>query len=62
MSKRAEMEKIKSMLRLDNPDVYELENPRETVDFSYFGDEASYLQKKKCTSSKSIYLWKLSSF
>ena len=23
MSKRAEMEKIKSMLRLDNPDVYD---------------------------------------
>jgi hypothetical protein len=46
MSKRAEMEKIRNMLKLDNPDVYELDNPREAVDFAYFGDEASYLQKK----------------
>jgi hypothetical protein len=46
MSKRAEMEKIRNMLKLDNPDVYELDNPREAVDFTYFGDEASYLQKK----------------
>jgi len=46
MSKRAEMEKIRNMLQLDNPDVYELDNPREAVDFAYFGDEASYLQKK----------------
>ena len=56
MSKRAEMEKIKSMLRLDNPDVYELENPRETVDFSYFGDEASYLQKKNVPPLK-VYIY-----
>ena len=52
MNKRSEMEKIKNMLRLDNPDVYELDNPREVVDFSYFGDEESYLQKKNLTPLK----------
>jgi hypothetical protein len=56
MNKRAEMEKIKNMLRLDNPDIYELENPREIVDFSYFGDEASYLQKKNVHPLK-IYIY-----
>jgi hypothetical protein len=52
MSKHAEMEKIKNMLRLDNPDVYELDNPREITDFAYFGDEASYLQKKNVAPLK----------
>ena len=56
MNKRTEMEKIKNMLRLDNPDIYELENPREIVDFSYFGDEASYLQKKNVPPLK-IYIY-----
>ena len=56
MNKRAEIEKIKNMLRLDNPDVYELENPREAVDFAYFGDEASYLQKKN-TQPLKIYIY-----
>ena len=52
MNKYAETEKIKNMLRQDNPELYELENPRETVDFSYFGDEASYLQKKNVSPLK----------
>jgi hypothetical protein len=56
MSKKAEIEKIKNMLRLDNPDVYELDNPREVVDFSYFGDEASYLQKKNVPPLK-VYIY-----
>jgi len=52
MNKRLEMEKIRSMLQLDNPEVYELENPKEKVDFSYFGDELSYLQKKNLNPIK----------
>jgi hypothetical protein len=56
MSKRAEMEKIRNMLRLDNPDLYELDNPKEAVDFSYFGDESSYLQKKNVPPLK-VYIY-----
>lgn len=55
MNKRLEMEKIKNMLQLDNPEVYELENPKEKVDFSYFGDELSYLQKKNLNPIK-VYI------
>jgi hypothetical protein len=56
MNKNIEMDKIKNMLIMDNPDVYELENPREKVDFSYFGDEESYLQKKNIPPLK-VYIY-----
>ena len=56
MNKNIEIDKIKNMLKMDNPDIYELENPREQVDFSYFGDEESYLQKKNAPPIK-IYIY-----
>ena len=41
-----DLKSVRSLITMDNADEYELENPREKVDFSYFGDEKSYLEKK----------------
>jgi len=46
MNKSQEMKSIREMLTQEDVDDYELENPREKVDYSYFGDSPSYLESK----------------
>jgi len=47
-----EKKKIRDLLRMDDVDDYELENPREITDFAYFGDQQSYLENKKLNPIK----------
>jgi len=47
---------IRSLLQQEDADDYELENPREKVDFSYFGDQPSYLESKRLPPIK-IYIY-----
>jgi len=47
---------VRSLITMDNSEDYELDNPREKVDFSYFGDESSYLEKKKLAPIK-VYIY-----
>ena len=51
-----DMQNIRAMLSQDNADDYEVENPREKVDFAYFGDESSYLEKKNLPPIK-VYIY-----
>ena len=50
------LKSIRDMITMDNADDYELENPRELADFSYFGDELSYLEKKGLPPLK-VYIY-----
>lgn len=50
-----EKNKIRSMLQQDDVDDYELENPREKVDYSYFG-EKSYLENRNLPPIK-VYIY-----
>jgi len=52
----ASLQDIRSMLTLDNSEDYELENPRQKVDFSNFGDGEGYLKSKNLPPIK-IYVY-----
>lgn len=47
-----EKKKIRDLLKMEDVDDYELENPREITDFSYFGDQESYLENKRLNPIK----------
>jgi len=53
---KKDMQSVRAMLTMDNADDYELDNPKEKVDFSYFGDSPSYLETKKLPPIK-IYIY-----
>lgn len=47
---------IRHLLQQDAVEDYELENPKEKVDFSFFGDRPSYLESKKLPPIK-VYVY-----
>ena len=47
---------IRNLITQIDADDYELDNPREVVDFSYFGDQKSYLANKNLPPIK-IYIY-----
>lgn len=47
---------IRHLLQQDVVEDYELENPKEKVDFSFFGDRPSYLESKKLPPIK-VYIY-----
>lgn len=47
---------IRALLQQDDADDYELDNPREKVDFAYFGDQPSYLESKRLPPLK-VYVY-----